>query len=187
MQTLWKNTQRNEGGIMNTIDIRFGGFYESWHGDKINDAVYETDDNGDYIDDGKWISVEDYKKVKNSYGGSYVDFLNEELGTSMKLDRTDSPREYNFSTDVFIAECSKVDMERIIFEANEDYPSAFNKAIYGACTHSSGYIALNTVVELVAKRDMLASMALEVMINEELGDEWEQYFDLHCVYDNLRV
>lgn len=169
---------------MNTIDIRFGGFYESLHSDRVDDAAYDTDDMGERID--RDVPPKEFDAIRAEYGSNYVDFLNDQFGSSLKFMHVDSPREYNFSTDVFIAECSDDDFERIIDRANEDYPSDLNRKIYDACTHVSGYIALNTIVELVAKRDMLASVALEVLIYEELDDEWEQYFDMNCVYDSLR-
>ena len=169
---------------MNTIDIRFGGFYESLHGSRIDDAAYDTDDMGEYID--RDVPPREFDAIRSEYGSNYIDFLNDQFGASLQFLRVDSPKEYNFYTDIFIAECSDDDFNRIIDRANEDYPSDLNRKIFDVCTHAPGYIALNTIVELVAKRDMLASVAMEVLIYEELDDEWEQYFDMHSVYDNLR-
>ena len=74
--------------------LEFGGFYHSWHSERIDNDI----SNYDY----DWEEV-DYKKTHNNYCKGLLESVNNELDMNLEFVELDSPREYNFTTDKIIA------------------------------------------------------------------------------------
>ena len=168
---------------MNTIDIRFGGFYESLHDDRIKNAAYDTDDMGEQID--RDVPPEEWEMMRKEYSIEYVKFLNEELDTGIVFDTVFMAQPYK-GPDMIFASCSAEDINKIVDKAYTEHFVKLAELIVDICTRRDGYIPYYSVPELMADRERLCSAALEILILEELNDEWEYYFDRHSVYDNLR-
>ena len=79
-------------------NINFGGFYNSIHSDIIDI----------YIEDMKynWEDV-NYKATYKNYSESYIKVLNNILDTNLIFKALNSPKFYNYSTDVINVELSK--------------------------------------------------------------------------------
>lgn len=85
--------------------IEFGGFYDSWHSDRIDN---EIECSIQYMEDE--INWEDTHK---DYAKKYLDILSDEIGIKMKFLGLWKPRFYNFETDEIEAEISKHQFNRI--------------------------------------------------------------------------
>lgn len=74
--------------------LEFGGFYHSWHSERITNDIemYDYD----------WEEI-DYKKTHNNYCKGLLESVNNELDMNLEFVELDSPREYNFTTDKIIA------------------------------------------------------------------------------------
>lgn len=169
---------------MNDISIVFGGFYETWHGQRLEDAAYDTDDMGDIID--RDVSPEEWSEMRDIYCREYVKFLNEELETNIEFSSVYLAPNYS-GPDLILAKCSDEEIEKIIDRANTRYYVEVSELVVDICTGRDGYAPFYTVPELIKDRPRLLSAALEVLINKELDDEWEYYFDRNSIYDNLRI
>jgi hypothetical protein len=97
---------------MKQFYIPFMGFYESVH-DQVIDAainqICEKQDNGDTNDGLVWYlsSYINFNGVFTDYARDYVDNFSNELNIKgLKFIKLDSPREYNFTTDKILCECS---------------------------------------------------------------------------------
>ncbi len=170
---------------MKEVRINFGGFYENEHYNRVNDALYDTDDNGNE----KWIPLKEINAVRKHYSKIYVDFLNEYFKVEMEFSELDSPREQNFRTDYIWAKCSEEDMDKIIYAANQEYAEEFETAKKKFCTGRDGYAPNYSMDDIMKddEKDILTRLALDTLIVEELNKEWEQYFDFNCVYDTIRL
>jgi len=73
--------------------LEFGGFYHSWHSERIDNDIemYDYD----------WEEI-DYKKTHNNYCKGLLESVNNELDMNLEFVELDSPREYNFTTDKII-------------------------------------------------------------------------------------
>ena len=70
--------------------LEFGGFYHSWHSERIDHDIemYDYD----------WEEI-DYKKTHNNYCKGLLESVNNELDMNLEFVELESPREYNFTTD----------------------------------------------------------------------------------------
>ena len=75
------------------FSLEFGGFYHSWHSDRI--------DNDINMFDYDWEEI-DYKKTHTNYCKGLLESVNNELDMNLEFVELDSPREYNFTTDKII-------------------------------------------------------------------------------------
>lgn len=108
--------------LRQSIQIPFDGFYESWSGDMIEDAVnqafdYEGTGDPEVPDDFymKW----DCKAVQNAFCKSYVEYFQAwlkdtfDLDVSLEFQEMTSPRFYNFETDKIYCWISHLDVCKI--------------------------------------------------------------------------
>jgi len=96
---------------MQTLTINFGGFYESWHSDIIDNEIDQNycDDSGEMPEDFDYSKI-NYKALKKAYCKRYLsrvlsEYLDDEYGLKIifGFECLDSPRFYNFETDVIQA------------------------------------------------------------------------------------
>jgi len=120
---------------MKQFQVHFEGFYESIHDQEIDGMLesHFSDEDGIPVDQPENI---DYQKIRVAYSELYLktfnQFLNEEYGLDIKMafKELDSPREYNFMTDVIVSEISDTDFEAVKteFMNNSDFIKYVNKA-----------------------------------------------------------
>ena len=122
---------------MKTFQINFGGFYNSIHDEIVEQQVSS-------------IPASSYKDVQIDYCKGYIKLLNEELGTDFKFVALDSPKEYNFITDVIIAECSDEDIKQLDKVLhNHKLMDKVKELIRYRTTSREGYIALKSYDEVM--------------------------------------
>lgn len=169
------------------IRINFGGFYGSLHEERIDDIATQMslDHDGEESMDDFRMDL-NYLDMNKTYSKNFVDFLNDELDTELEFKELHSPREYNFSTDVIYAECSDSDALKILSYTLEYCRDELKELIEDKTTSKSGYIAFYTYLDVLKRenRDILIQSCLDAIINDS-EDEWEQYYDFHCVYDDV--
>lgn len=163
------------------LEIDFGGFYGSVHEGKVDrEAEFYIEEDGI-----EWDEL-NYRNSHIQYSKDYVDFLNEELNTSMKFVELWSPREYNFTTDKIMVDASKKDCINILHYTLEWYKEELIEAIQDATTRVDGYIPFYSYSDMFMSenRDKLMAICFRVLCRE-LEDEWEQYYDLNYVYEHI--
>ena len=155
---------------------------------KHNDSMYET-----------WISFQenyaeqeneefnfDNVKARNVLAKSIIDWLNEDLKTNFIFESMYFPREYNFETDAINLSFSESDFDKVytLFTNNEDLLKLLNETVKGYTTQVSGYIPFHTESKVYKDKGLLMGVMLEVY-NDQFIDDYESYYDVQCVYDNM--
>lgn len=159
---------------MNTT-INFGGFYHSHHEYIIEQAAaYMVDAFDEYgeIDHDKLFDFNDWDSVQVEYCKEWLNMLNSELGTNINFVALDSPKFYNYSTDVIIADISEDDYKAIMrFISDNGLVPDVDKRFIDATTTRSGYAPFYTYSELMNKPSLKAQIRLDSII-EYLGESY---------------
>ncbi len=122
--------------------IPFSGFYNSSHDAIIEDALeqYFSDENGE---SDNYHDFKNYKTVMKEYSEVYLDAFNDnfndETGLDIKFEFDDlqSPREYNFTTDIIFATLNENDLTKLYSFVSDKY---LQEAINNNFTPHSGFI-----------------------------------------------
>jgi hypothetical protein len=102
------------------IQLPFSGFYDSWHGQCLNDEVFNsmfTDyatgcENNDKLSDIAYDLI-NWLDVHTDYAREYVKNFNSEFNLNLTFESLQSPREYNFATDRIFAEISVQEIHKL--------------------------------------------------------------------------
>jgi len=139
---------------MKTFDIRFEGFYDSIHSQKIDMMIesYFSDENGEPIEQPDNIN---YQLIMLEYSKLYVQafgaYINDEFDISIKFyfDKLYSPREYNFRTDSIITDISDKNFNKLksYFLKDDDFIKYVNESSKSRDGFSSFYDGIEAVVE----------------------------------------
>lgn len=128
---------------MITLNIPFQGFYNSVHNSIIDDAENQlfTDRDTDCTNNNDlqshFYNKCDYKKLFTDYSKAYAESFRDEFNIpSLKFISLNSPREYNFSTDVIECSINRVDILKIYENADKTRLAAF---VTEHCTSRSGF------------------------------------------------
>lgn len=152
---------------MNTVCIDFGGFYESWHDDAIEGAIYEQDEDGDIVSfDNPCVPI---GQAQVQYCKEWLDLFNTEIGTELTFINLESPREYNFSTDLIEAGYTKADYNKVRAYIVENQLGDELEEIYKeTTTERSGYIPFHSYIELFDHNniDIKLRLMLKCIIND---------------------
>ncbi len=162
------------------VRIDFGGFYDSIHDSRIEGDI---ESNLDYIanflalDDSKVQEIYNninFNDIRNNYIVGYcnslADIILNEFGISFDFVnlKLDSPREYNFETDVILCEVDKTKIQSLtnIFLNSSEYKKDFIKHIEDITTSKSGYMPFYSFEDIMNnKNDMLYTQAFNFLIN----------------------
>ena len=123
--------------------IPFSGFYNSIHNDNIEQAENQlfTNDNGEN-NDGLQVRFNakcDYWKVYDSYARAYAKQFSEDFKiNSLKFVELNSPKFYNYSTDIIICSISRADLRAIYKATNREKLTSHVKQ---ECTSRSGFFS----------------------------------------------
>ena len=144
------------------VTVNFGGFYESYHSDSVEEAIYPTDDDGDIIE-GEEPCIP-YHQGCVLYSKEWLGLLNTELETNLIFKTLDSPREYNFSTDAILAEYSLADLNIVLSYIKDNSLDDEVEALYRKATTSrDGYCAFYSYSELFLLENQ--GLRLEIMLD----------------------
>lgn len=161
------------------IFINFGGFYESIHEAQIVNQFEAYEDN---IDTG--ANERDWTPTQINYSIEYLkkmeQFLfNEGIETKLNFVRIESPREYNFRTDVIVVNILKKHQKAIINFVKNKFAVELIELVRTQTTRTSGYRPFYTFDDIYKHNinDLLLEACLEIICNEinkcELPYEFE--------------
>jgi len=189
------------------IQIDFGGFYHSRHSDYIDYDIEQFIEN--LLDEGKINeeNVDDiydnisYYNIRNQYIKKYCLFLEQIIHDefNIKIDfvniSLNSPREYNFSTDVILCEADKYKLQDLTdkFLNHSDwseYKDLFLNHVHEITTYRDGYIPYYKYDEIMNnKNNMLFTQIFNFLINntqfiDEMLTDIEFYAGEYIDYEN---
>ena len=131
--------------LIETI-VNFGGFYNSSHSDIIESYIEDMEYN--------WEAV-DYTATYKIYSKSYIKVLNNILDTDIIFKALNSPKFYNYSTDIINVELSKKDILKLFkYIKEEDLKQEVFNIIKDASTSKSGYIAFYNYADFFKKENL---------------------------------
>jgi len=90
---------------MQDVYIEFGGFYDSFHSDRIDMEIESTIQFSE--DDINWEATHE------EYAKQYLHVLSNEIGIKLKYKSLWKPRFYNFETDEIVAEITENQYQKI--------------------------------------------------------------------------
>lgn len=173
---------------MRTVTINFGGFYNSVHDAIVENAVAYTVENG--VDDSGNINndvifdvpYETWENAKNKYAKKWLHYvLNDELETDFKFDCINSPKFYNYYTDVIIATYTNEDFKKVFeYIERQGLNSKVNEHIKRLTTYSSGYMPFYNEDEFREDNDLLLQAMLDVIIDELQYEDKHYYSDFEA-------
>jgi hypothetical protein len=148
--------------------INFGGFYNSIHSDIIDTYIedYEYD----------WEKV-NYISTYENYSKDYIKVLNNILDTNISFKALNSPRFYNYSTDVISIEISKKDALKLFqYVRNEELKQEVFEIIKDSSTSKDGYIAFYEYKDFFKKDNLniLLECMLDVIVDNLQNDIIEE-------------
>ena len=150
--------------------------YEIWH-DSRYDMAEEDNEN---------INI-DTVKARKIFAESVIDFLNNNFNLSLSYDGLYMPKFYNYESDKINFTYNDNDFN-LLLNAIKDYELSgeleYNIKQY--TTSCPGYVAYYNEDELKADKDLHIRVMLETLFNSNyIQNEYEQYYDIQCIYDKL--
>jgi len=189
------------------IQINFGGFYYSRHSEYINHDIDDFVENlyhegkiGEENIDDIYNNI-NYHDIYNQYIKKYCLFLEQIIHDkfNIKIDfvniSLNSPKQYNFSTDVILCEADKYKLQDLTdkFLNHSDwseYKDLFLNHVHKITTYIDGYIPYYTYDEIMNnKNNMLFTEIFNFLINEiqfidEILTDIEFYAGEYVNYEN---
>ena len=144
-------------------NVNFGGFYYSIHSDIIDNYVEDMEYN--------WEAV-DYSDTYKIYSENYIKVLNNILDTNIIFKALNSPKFYNYSTDIINVELSKKDILKLFkYVKDEELKQEVFNIIKEASTSVDGYVAFYNYADFFKKDnlDILIECLLDIIV-ENLQD-----------------
>ena len=145
-------------------NVNFGGFYESIHSDVVASFIADMEYN--------WEDV-NYNDTYKNYSKNYIKVLNNILDTNIIFKALNSPKFYNYSTDIINVELSKKDILKLFkYIKEEELKQEVFNIIKDSSTSKDGYIAFYNYADFFKKDnlDILAECLFDVII-ENLQDD----------------
>ena len=143
--------------------VNFGGFYNSIHSDIIDNYVEDLEYN--------WEEV-NYEATYKTYSENYIKALNDILNTNIIFKALNSPKFYNYSTDVINIELSKKDILKLFkYIKEEELKQEVFNIIKDSSTSKSGYVAFYEYKDFFKKDnlDILVECLFDIIV-ENLQD-----------------
>ena len=150
--------------------------YELWY-DSRYDLANEYNEN---------INI-DTVKARKIFAESVIDFLNNNFNLSLSYDGLYMPKFYNYESDKINFTYNDNDFD-LLLNTIKDYELSdeLESSIKQYTTSCSGYVAYYNEDELKADKDLHICVILETLFNSNyIQNEYEQYYDIQCIYDKL--
>jgi len=178
------------------VTVNFGGFYNTIHDDITERALaYEidggVDDDGEINGDVMWdVPSAIYKQANVLYCKEWLELFNEWAGLGLEFNALQSPRFYNFETDVIIAHYNDADYANVEKYITDFYlEDALDENIKTVTTSCDGYHAFYSADELKEDRDLFLSVMLDVVLEHyrDIHDTWLYCDDFGCNGLNIKM
>ena len=144
--------------------INFGGFYYSIHRDILDSEIEGLG----YDDD----EVINFEATHKAYCKNYIKVLNNILDTNIIFKSLNSPKYYNYTTDIINVEISKKDILKLFkYVKDEDLKQEVFNIIKDSSTSKDGYIAFYNYKDFFKKEnlDILIECLFDIIV-ENLED-----------------
>ncbi len=150
--------------------------YSIWY-----DSRYDMAD-----DDNENINI-DTVKARETFAQSVIDFLNNNFNLSLSYDGLYIPKFCNYEGDKINFSYRDNDFD-LLLNTIKDYELSDELAnnIKQVTTSCSGYVAYYNEYELMNDKDLYIRVILETLFNSDyVQNEYNQYYDIQCIYDKL--
>lgn len=162
------------------IFIHFGGFYESIHDAQI-ESQFELHEDGANTE----AQNRDFTKTQINYSIKYLKKMEQflfdnKIEVKFKFVRIESPREYNFRTDIIIVNILKKHQKLIINFVKNKFAIELIELVRTQTTPSSGYRPFYTFNEIYKenKNDLLLEACIEIICDQVNKNELPHEFEL---------
>ena len=168
----------------NETTINFGGFYESWHGEQINDSIdrfiedYNEENNTELEYDEFNF---DYSEIENQYINQYCNLLENYILNEYNLDiefsdlKIDSPKFYNYSTDRIDCKINKPSTLMDYFKTDKDFLEYLKESVKSY----DGYISYYDYNEALNNKNNILSIYILEYICNKFNTEKQPFFDIY--------
>ena len=178
-----------------SVNIQFGGFYNSIHSYYIENAIetYNSDDNGNMpekisetIYDFEYSEF--YGVLESMYADVYVDMINEYTGADFEYKGISSPRFYNLSTDEIMVNFERCDLYKAMrYIIANDLKSDFRDHVNNVTSSKSGYVPFYTHEEFMGNIELVTWAILTVIAKYLNHNELSSYLDMNCIYEQIGI
>ena len=150
--------------------------YEFWYDGRM-EMVNDDDEN---------INI-DTVKAREIFAESVIDFLNSSFNLSLSYDGLYMPKFYNYENDKIDFSYNDKDFDLLLNAINDyELSDELESGIKQYTNSCSGYVAFYNEDELKADKDLYICVILETLFNSDyLQNEYEQYYDIQCIYEKL--
>ena len=170
-----------------TVNINFGGFYESIHDTILEEAVcnyfgFVDEETGEIESDNIFdIDSSIWKYVQTEYSKSYVEYLNDVIGLDLVFGGVASPKYYNYITDVIVADFSNKDILTLFkYIKSNNLKKEVYELIDIKSTSYDGYLSFFKAEEYFKKENL--SLLVECMVDAVLRNEGNPYLECFYIY-----
>lgn len=119
--------------------IPFSGFYNSLHDSEIDQTIermFSDRDTGCITNDGiahrLWQSCQ-FKQVHEKYAKAYCEAFADEFEIAIQFESMQSPREYNFTTDVIFANIEMPELRKILAKVDRNELADLVRQTFTSC------------------------------------------------------
>ena len=171
---------------LDSVLVEFGGFYNTVHGDIIDNIVEEY-----FAEDINEDHEIPYKSLHDIYGKSYTKFLQSYLKDTYNLDielsylKINSPKYYNYKNDVMVVGIRPHHVE--LLEKYFLHDKRFIGFVRLRCTSTNGYISYYNYEQVLANENDVLKVFILDYIAEEAGKSynWLEHQDINEYFEVL--
>ena len=162
--------------------IEFGGFYDSIHSSHIDMTTENYFDDTPLQNDDNNFEYFNWSAIHQSYIESYVNKLSDYITDNYQIDidfkkvSLDSPKQYNFKTDVINCSVNKKKIELLNNKLIID--DKFAEYLKESTESYDGYMSFYTYQQALNNKDDILSVYVLRYICNQLNS-WE-YLDIEC-------
>jgi len=168
------------------VQVEFGGFYNTLHGNIIDDIVEEY-----FAEDINEDREIPYTSLHDIYGKSYTKFLQSYLKDTYNLDielsflKINSPKYYNYKNDVMVVGVRPHHVKLLEKYFLQD--KRFIGFVRLRCTSTNGYISFYNYEQVLANEDDVLKVFILDYIAEEAGKSynWLEHQDINKYFEVL--
>lgn len=161
-----------ENNIKFTVALNFAGFYHSIHDDNIESRITQIlEEEVIYTDFFDEVCTHiPYKAIYTEYAKRYLLAFNDYFDLNLEFIELDSPREYNFRTDVIMVNMWMQDYNFLWLKADQD---SINSKLQDASTARDGFQPFYTYSQLLAQPEFVGEFLLDWCLNDYEDFDWE--------------
>lgn len=172
---------------METTVTSFPGFYESGIDGLIEQEIEQEIEQG-VEEEGRQEKDFSYPAAKLAIAQGWLEYWVGETGINARFLEVDSPREYNFSTDLLVVAVNKDLLAFFLHQCRSEWAKEFRELLEEKCTSRPGFASFysNDPADWNEPLDEWSSAQVAILMDaavRALGVEIEDCPDTPCVYE----